>query len=126
VDNIFIFGLTAEQIAERRQQGYDPAQVIENIPVLSAVLSEIGSGAWSSGDGERFRPIVDHLYQSDYFMVAADFEAYLMAQSLLKQSFRQRDRWARSAILNTAHVGWFSSDRAIRAYDSEIWHSRGG
>jgi starch phosphorylase len=58
-------------------------------------------------------------------MVAADFEAYLAAQALVEQSFQQRENWSRSAVLNTANVGWFSSDRAIRSYDSEIWHSTG-
>jgi len=125
-DNIFIFGLTAEQIVEQRKCGYDPGSIIESNPVLAGVLNLIASGEVSPGDRERFKFIVDHLYHSDYFMVAADFDAYLMAQSLVSQSFRQRGSWARAAILNTAHVGWFSSDRAIRSYDSGIWHSQSG
>ncbi len=123
-DNIFIFGMTAEQIAEQWRNGYTPASIIENNPTLSGVLGEIGSGAYSAGDGDRFKSIIDHLYHHDSFMVAADFEAYHQAQALVEQSFRQRDSWARRAVLNTAHVGWFSSDRAIRAYDDEIWHSQ--
>jgi len=123
-DHIFIFGLTANQIEEQRAGGYHPGAVIESSPALSGVLNLIGAGVFSQGNGERFKSIIDHLYHSDYFMVAADFEAYLMAQSLVGESFRQVGAWSRSAILNTAHVGWFSSDRAIRAYDSEIWHSQ--
>ncbi len=124
-DNMFIFGLTAEGVVERRRGGYDAAGLIDSDPVLSSVLSDIRSGAYSAGDGERFKAISDHLYHHDYFMVAADFAAYLAAQTAVEQAFRQRDDWARSAVLNTAHVGWFSSDRAIRSYDREIWHSRG-
>jgi len=123
-DNIFIFGLTAEQIAQQRNSGYEPWRIIENNPTLSSVLGELGSGAYSSGDCDRFRPIIDNLYHHDYFMVAADFDSYANAQTAVEQAFRQRDRWFRSAVLNTAHVGWFSSDRAIRTYDDEIWHSR--
>jgi starch phosphorylase len=123
-DNMFIFGMTAEGVAERRGGGYDAAGLIDSDPVLSAVLNDIRSGAYSPGDSERFKIISDHLYHHDYFMVAADFAAYLAAQTAVEQAFRERDTWARSAVLNTAHVGWFSSDRAIRSYDREIWHSR--
>ncbi|HLF30039.1 MAG TPA: glycogen/starch/alpha-glucan phosphorylase [Xanthomonadales bacterium] len=123
-DNIFIFGLTAEGVSQRRRQGYDPAAIIEQNPVLAAVLAEIRSGVYSGGDTERFKPIIEHLYQHDYFMVAADFDAYCRAHGLVEKAFRQKDGWARSAVLNTAGVGWFSADRAIRSYDEQIWHSR--
>ena len=122
-DNMFIFGLTAEQIARQWSDGYSPASVIEANAVLSSVLADIGSGSFSSGDGGRFKPIIEHLYHSDRFMVAADFGAYLDAQEEVQRAFRQKDSWMRSAVLNTAHVGRFSSDRAIRDYDRLIWHS---
>jgi starch phosphorylase len=60
---------------------------------------------------------------SDYFLVAADFQAYLDGQARVESAYRDRDGWLRSAVLNTAGVGWFSSDRAIRTYDREIWHT---
>jgi starch phosphorylase len=122
-ENMFIFGLTAEQVTEYRNGNYRPADVIAGNPVLSAVLNDIGSGHYSAGDVERFKPIIDNLYQHDYFMVAADFEAYRLAQIEVEQAFLQRDKWARSAVLNTAQLGWFSSDRSIMTYEKEIWRT---
>ena len=81
------------------------------------------TGEFSGGDTERFAPIVDNLVQSDYFLVAADFQAYLDAQDRVEAAFRDTDGWMRSAVLNTANLGWFSSDRSIRNYDEKIWHS---
>ncbi|MGH8035805.1 MAG: glycogen/starch/alpha-glucan phosphorylase, partial [Lysobacterales bacterium] len=108
-DNIFIFGLTAEEVRHKRAQGYNAAATIEQNPRLAAVLGDIRSGVFSNGDTDRFRPIIDHLYQHDYFMVTADFESYRMAQGLVENAFRRKDDWAASAVLNTARVGWFSS-----------------
>ena len=121
-DHIFIFGMTAAAVAEQRKN-YAPAALIAADPVLSGVLDDLRSGYFAPSDNARFRPILDYLNHHDYFMVAADFAAYGQAQERVEQAFRQRDDWARSAVLNTAHVGWFSSDRAIRTYDDDIWHS---
>ncbi len=124
-DDMFIFGLTADEVTDRRRD-YRPAEVIENSPVLSRAIAAIRDGAFSGGDRERFAPIVDSLAHHDYFLVAADFDAYLEAYDQVVQAYRDRDRWLRSAVLNTAGVGWFSSDRAIRTYDREIWHALPG
>jgi starch phosphorylase len=123
-DNMFIFGLTAEQVAHKRSNGYRGAEAIESTPELASVLAEIRSGAWSGGDTDRFKPLVEQLYHNDYFMVATDFAAYCMAQDLAVRAYANPASWMRSAILNTAGVGWFSSDRAVLAYDREIWHSQ--
>ena len=122
-ENMFIFGLKAAEIMALRQSGYHPGSLIEKNPVLSRVLGAVRRGEFSAGDSERFKPIVDNLYHHDYFMVAADFEAYVQAHGIVEQSFRTRDAWARSAVLNTARLGWFSSDRAIRTYDELIWNT---
>jgi starch phosphorylase len=111
-------------VAERRQAGYDPGQVIEDNPRLKAALEAIGSGLFSPDDPERYKPLLDGIYHGDYFMLAADFGDYLARQRDVGAAFRDKPRWFRSAVLNTANVGWFSSDRAIRSYDREIWHSR--
>jgi starch phosphorylase len=66
---------------------------------------------------------VENLYHRDYFMVAADFATYCMAQDLAVTAYAATQSWSRAAVLNTAGVGWFSSDRAVRDYDREIWHS---
>jgi len=122
-ENIFIFGLTAEQVAQRRAAGYQPQQIIDESPRLKAALAEIANGAFSDGDTERFKPLVDGLYHGDFFMLAADFGDYLRAQRDVGAAYRDPKRWFRSAVLNTAGMGFFSSDRTIRQYDRDIWRS---
>ena len=79
------------------------------------------SGRFSRGDTNVFRPLLDNLLGSDPFLVLADFPAYADCQSQVDEAFRDADRWARMSILNTARVGWFSSDRSIREYCEKIW-----
>ncbi|MFC1688139.1 glycogen/starch/alpha-glucan phosphorylase [Pseudomonadota bacterium] len=122
-ENIFIFGLTAEQVKQRRAEGYQPMHIIEESPRLEAALIDIGNGVFSPDDKNRFKPLLDNLYNSDYFMIAADFGDYLASQRDVGAAYRDKKRWFRSAVLNTANVGFFSSDRSIRSYDREIWHS---
>ena len=123
-DNIFIFGLTAEQVAEQRRQGCQPLHNIEQNPRLEAALIDIGNGTFSDGDRGRFKPLLDNLFHHDYFMLTADFGDYLARQRDVGAAYRDKKRWFRSAVLNSANVGFFSSDRAIRSYDREIWHSK--
>ena len=122
-DNIFIFGLTAEQVKQRRAEGYQPMHIIEESPRLEAALIDIANGVFSPDDKNRYKPLLDSLYNSDYFMIAADFGDYLARQRDVGAAYRDKKRWFRSAVMNTANVGFFSSDRTIRSYDREIWHS---
>ncbi len=124
-ENMFIFGLTAEEVFERRNN-HRPSEVIESVPELEKAINAIRQGEFSGGDKERFTAILDSLTQSDYFMVIADFQAYLEAQKQVEAAYRDRDRWVRSAVLNTAGVGWFSSDRSIRTYNEKIWLCESG
>jgi glycogen phosphorylase len=121
-DNIHIFGLTAEQVVSART---DPAAsgrpVVEAEPRLARALELIARGAFSPDDPGRFRPIVDDLLARDFFLVTADFAAYWAAQRAVDAAFQGREAWLEKAILNTAKVGWFSSDRTIRGYAREIW-----
>ncbi|WP_051630423.1 glycogen/starch/alpha-glucan phosphorylase [Afifella pfennigii] len=119
--NIHIFGLTAEEIAAHRLAGFDSRAVIEADPILKSVIDAIGSGVFSPEEPGRFRAIVDRLTYDDFFFVTADFAAYLDAQRQVDEGFNDRREWTRRAILNTARVGWFSADRAIRDYAREIW-----
>jgi starch phosphorylase len=121
-DNIFIFGLTTEEVAKRRSSGYDPRAVIEGSPELLQALSAISSGVFSPDDPERYRELMDGLYQHDWFMVAADFDAYAAAQRHVDTVWRNSPDWYVRAIRNVARVGWFSSDRTIRQYAKEIWN----
>ena len=123
-DNLFIFGLTAYEVAERRNNGYQPRAVIEADPMLRDVLAAIAEGLFSPDQKDRFGPILGALYDHDYFLNTADFSPYVAAQAEAVSAYRQPERWWRSAVLNTAGVGWFSSDRSIREYDEKIWHTR--
>ncbi len=122
-DNMFIFGLTAEEVRAERANGYDPRAEVAAAPALAGVLEAIGSGQFSPDDGDRFRPLVERLLGEDYFMVLADFAAYAEAQKRVDAAYRDSGTWWRQALLNTAKVGWFSSDRTIRDYASEIWQA---
>jgi glycogen phosphorylase len=84
-------------------------------------LDEIASGVFSTNDAARYRGLVDTLTHHDYFMLCADFDAYWATQMKIDEAWRDRKRWMRSSILNTANVGWFSSDRTIAEYAKEIW-----
>ena len=120
-ENIVIFGLTADEVLEIRKVGYDPAKSVEATPALREVLSEIRTGVFSPDDPDRFKPMIDGLLHHDYFLVTADFDAYADAQREVDRRYGQDDHWYRQAILNTAHAGWFSSDRTIRGYARDIW-----
>jgi starch phosphorylase len=121
-DNIMIFGLTAGEVEARRRMGYDPRAAIEASPDLQGVLDALASGVFSPGDQHRFQPIVDSLTQSDWFMVAADFDAYADAQRKVAELWSRGRDWTQKAILNTVNMGWFSSDRTIRDYARDIWN----
>jgi glycogen phosphorylase len=120
-DNIFIFGLTAAEVETARARGIDSTEHIAASPILREALDEIASGVFSTDDAGRYRGLVDTLTHHDYFMICADFDAYWAAQMKIDEAWRDRNRWMRSSVLNTANVGWFSSDRTIGEYAKEIW-----
>ena len=122
-DNMFIFGLTAEEVRHQRANGYDPSAAAAATPALARVLDALAGGAFSPDDPGRFRPLVEQLLGQDHFMVLADFAAYAATQRAVEQAYRDPASWWRRAILNTAQVGWFSSDRTIRDYAGEIWQA---
>ncbi|MBL8589077.1 MAG: glycogen/starch/alpha-glucan phosphorylase [Methylobacteriaceae bacterium] len=121
-DNIFIFGLTAEEVQARRAAGVSGEAAIAASPVLADVLHSIASGVFSPDARDRYAGLIDVLRHHDHFMVTADFDAYYAAQRAVATRWRDRKSWWRSAILNTAQMGWFSSDRTISEYASEIWN----
>ncbi|MBZ9909315.1 glycogen/starch/alpha-glucan phosphorylase [Mesorhizobium sp. BR115XR7A] len=121
-DNIFIFGLTTEEVAERRNNGYNPRGVIEASPELAQAVAAVSSGVFSPDDPNRYRDLINGLYDSDWFMVAADFDAYAACQREVDAVWRNSPDWYARAIRNVARVGWFSSDRTIRQYAKEIWN----
>ncbi|NSZ17816.1 glycogen/starch/alpha-glucan phosphorylase [Agrobacterium vitis] len=122
-DNIFIFGMTAEEVGKVRAEGHTPRPIIERSRELSQALAAIASGVFSPDDRDRFASLVDGLYNHDWFMVAADFDAYATAQRQVDAVWTDQSLWQSKAILNTARMGWFSSDRTIRQYTADIWRA---
>jgi glycogen phosphorylase len=121
-DNIFIFGLRAEEVAEHWRTGLDAAAAIAAAPDLAEVIEAVEMGAFSPEDPRRFDRLTDRLRNGDRFMVAADFPAYSAAQRQIEELWRSPEDWGRSAILNIAGMAWFSSDRTIGDYARDIWH----
>lgn len=122
-ENIVIFGMTAEEVARARAEGHNPRAIIEGSAELSQALSSIASGVFSPDDRSRFSALIDGIYNSDWFMVAADFDAYADAQRKVDAIWSDQDSWNTKAVRNTARMGWFSSDRTIRQYATEIWRA---
>ncbi|MCA2370880.1 glycogen/starch/alpha-glucan phosphorylase [Agrobacterium genomosp. 3 str. CIP 111-78] len=122
-DNIVIFGMTAEEVANARAEGHNPRAIIEQSTELSQALSSIASGVFSPDDRSRFAGLIDGIYNSDWFMVAADFDAYADAQRKVDAIWSDQDSWNTKTVRNTARMGWFSSDRTIRQYATEIWRA---
>ncbi len=120
-ENIVIFGLTAEEVAAKRADGYNPRAVIEGSPELAQALSAIASGVFSPDDRDRYKGLIGGLYDGDWFMLAADFDSYAAAQRTVDRRWSDRNDWNAAAVRNVARVGWFSSDRTIREYAKDIW-----
>ncbi|SMC42945.1 glycogen phosphorylase [Rhizobium sp. RU36D] len=122
-DNIVIFGMTAAEVGKLRAEGHNPRAVIERSRELSQALSAIATGVFSPDDRGRFGGLVDGLYNHDWFMVAADFDAYAKAQRQVDGIWANPTDWFGKTIRNTARMGWFSSDRTIRQYTNDIWRA---
>ncbi|WP_151955915.1 glycogen/starch/alpha-glucan phosphorylase [Sphingomonas sp. EC-HK361] len=120
-DNIVIFGLTADEVAAKRGGGYEPRAVIEASRELAQAVNAVASGVFSPDDPNRYKDLMNGLYDHDWFMVAADFDAYAAAQRRVDGWWDDQPAWRAAAIRNVAGVGWFSSDRTIREYAEQIW-----
>ena len=120
-DNMVIFGLTTDKVAEIRARAETPRATIDRSPVLREALEAISSGVFSPDDPNRYRDLIGGLYDHDWFMVARDFDAYAAAQRHVDDVWINPRKWYSMAIRNTAHVSFFSSDRTIRQYAEEIW-----
>ncbi|WP_374942683.1 glycogen/starch/alpha-glucan phosphorylase [Sphingomonas sp.] len=120
-ENIVIFGMTADEVAAKRANGYTPREVIEGSPELFQAVEAIRSGVFSPDDPGRYAGLMDGLYEHDWFMVAADFDAYAAAQRDVDARWHDRRGWNATAIRNVAKMGWFSSDRTISEYARDIW-----
>ncbi len=120
-DNIFIFGMTADEVVRRKENGYHPMEILEKNPRVRRVLDFIRGNRLCPDEAGVFNPIVDDLQHHDRFMLLADFDAYVRAQDEVDDLYRQPDEWTRKAILNVARCGHFSSDRSVEEYAERIW-----
>ena len=121
-ENFFLFGLTAEEVADLKSQGYNPRGYYENNKGLGSVLDMMSQGYFSDGDINLFKPLVDELLNKDQYMLLADYQSYIDCQDKVSEVWRDQDLWTRMSILNVARIGKFSSDRAIHEYARDIWN----
>jgi glycogen phosphorylase len=121
-ENIFIFGMTVEEVNALVAKGYNPQDFLQKNEELHAVVDWVGSNYFTPDEPPNVLSMLrDNLYYSDPFLCLADFKSYSECQKRVDTAFRDKAHWARMAILNTARVGKFSSDRAIREYARDIW-----
>jgi starch phosphorylase len=122
VDNFFLFGATADEIRQLKADGYHPEVCYKEDEELHRVMDLIRSGVFSNGDTNLFGPLVDSLLRRDEYLLLHDYRSYIDCQEAVSLRYADRDAWVHSSILNTARIGKFSSDRAIRQYCREVWN----
>ena len=120
-ENFFLFGMTTDEAMKRREDPEQSKKAIEASPALQGVLAAIAEGQFSPDQRDRYHGLVHRVWHHDYFLVAADFDAYDVAQGQVDIAYADRDRWVKMAALNTARSGFFSSDRTIRSYMKDVW-----
>ncbi|WP_009962139.1 glycogen/starch/alpha-glucan phosphorylase [Verrucomicrobium spinosum] len=121
-DNIFIFGLTVEEVEDLRQKGYNPWDYYWNDPELRNAIDWIGSDFFT-GNSDDFKPLRSSLLEGgDPFLCCADYRTYVDTQGKVDAAYRDSANWTRMSILNTARMGFFSSDRTISEYAEQIWN----
>lgn len=120
-DNIFIFGKTVEEITALQQQGYDPYHHYESNPVLKRAIDSMTNGSFCQHKPDLLKPVAEDLMRRDQFMALADFESYRETQQKVSETYRKPKLWWRKAVLNTARLGRFSSDRSIAEYAEKVW-----
>ncbi len=120
-ENFFLFGLTADEVSDLKIKGYNPSDYCGANSDLREAIDSIGSGRFSGGDRELFRPLLNSILFHDEYMLLADYQSYIDCQDEVNRAFRDHERWTRMSILNVARIGKFSSDRSIKEYCEEIW-----
>jgi starch phosphorylase len=121
-DNIFIFGLTVDEVHKLQAKGYNPAEYYKANAELAAVIDWLGSDFFTGNEHrDVLAPLRDNLLYHDPFLCLADFESYGKTQEKVSKAFKDKPRWGKMAVLNTARVGKFSSDRTIAEYAKDIW-----
>ncbi len=120
-DNFFLFGNTAEEVKNLKDGGYSPREWYEKDADLKEAIDIIGSGSFSGGDKELFKPLISNLLDYDNFMLLADYKSYINCQDRVSAAYTDAENWSRMSVLNVARMGKFSSDRSIREYCKYVW-----
>jgi starch phosphorylase len=123
-ENFFLFGLTTDQVFATKAAGYVPSSYYHANAELKEAIDELASGRFSRGDQALFKPLLDSLMNEDTYMLLADYQSYIECQDRIDKAYLDTDHWTRMSILNTSRMGKFSSDRAVREYCNEIWHTK--
>jgi starch phosphorylase len=121
-EHFFLFGLTTDEVYTLTNDGYNPSAYIENNPELREVIELIHQGHFSNGNPGAFQQVTDSLTLHDPYLIMADYAAYISCQETVSETYRDKDEWTRKSILNTAGMGYFSSDRSVRDYCEKVWH----
>jgi starch phosphorylase len=121
-ENFFLFGLTAEEVYALKAKGYNPMDYYHTNGELREVMERISSGYFCPENPNLFQPIVDSLMHKDEYLLFADYQSYIECQERVSQAYRNQENWTRMSILNSARMGFFSSDRTIREYCQDIWN----
>ena len=123
--NFFLFGLTAAQAAALRHDGYSPRAACEGDAELKAAIDALTSGAFSGADHDATQQVLSSILDWDEYLVLADYRSYIDCHDqAVAPAWTDQDRWTRMSILNTARSGFFSSDRTVRDYNRDIWHTK--
>ena len=123
-ENFFLFGLTAEEVRAKKAARYHPWDCYNSNPHLREAIDLIQCGHFSHGDTNLFKPLLDTLLKNDPYMLFADYQSYVDCQDQVSKAYQETENWVRMSILNTARMGKFSSDRAIREYGEAVWHAK--
>jgi len=121
-ENIFIFGLNAQEVENQRRQGYNPMDYYQGNAELKQALDMLRSGYFTPDEPARCQHIADSLLQGDHYLLLADYASYVACHDRVRELYRNPAQWTRQAVLNVAGMGKFSSDRTIREYAEKIWH----
>jgi len=121
-DHFFLFGLTAHEVDQLKKDGYNPSAYMESNPELKEIIELIRSGHFSGGYPGAFQHVTDSMTLHDPYMVMADYASYLACQESVSATYLDQEEWTRKSILNTAGMGYFSSDRSVHEYCEKVWH----
>ena len=129
IDNAFIFGLSADEVINYEQNGgYNPYDLYNNDPDIHRVVDQLVDGTYSNGDTEMYRDLYNSLLnnqggsRADMYFILKDFRSYADAQARAMEAYKDKEKWAKMALKNTACCGKFSADRTIQEYVDDIWH----